>query len=423
MKVKSFIDFLDRRVDGFGGAQYRTFGIFGVINYPLGYYILHLLGADESIVARLVATFICAPLIFFQYWPILIKKYLNLYWFIALLYCLPVFGVYTLLRNQVSVDWLLNLSIGLFLLFLLVDYILLLIIYALGTILGFLLFIGTGQEVIFQQGFPTNFIYIYVTMIILGCIFAKNKENFAKEKLHSMKALAGAIAHEMRTPLSSLTLLGTRLSNHLPNLIKDYQKAQEANITTSTDKRALEAIQGAPLAITSITRKAFTIIDMLLMKLKENPTSSFSQACSISECVEESLKEYPFSDHDKSLISWKKEPDFLFQGSSELIMHVFFNLLKNALHYIKVARKGEILIWTEEGLRYNTLHFKDTGKGIPSHMVSHVFERFYTKTEHGTGIGLAFCKRVMEDLGGSITCHSIEGEYAEFILNFPKLKG
>lgn len=44
--VEIFLEFLDRRVEEFGGAQYKTFGIFGVINYPLGYFILCLLGAD-----------------------------------------------------------------------------------------------------------------------------------------------------------------------------------------------------------------------------------------------------------------------------------------------------------------------------------------------------------------------------------------
>ena len=156
--VDRFLEFLDRRVEGFGGAQYKTFGIFGVINYPAGYFILYFLGADESVIARLLAALMSLPLIFVQKWPAKLKKYLNLYWFVTLLYCLPVFATYTLLKNQVSTEWLLNFSIGLFILLLLVDYVLLIIMYALGIFLGYLLFISTGQEIVFQQGFPINFI-------------------------------------------------------------------------------------------------------------------------------------------------------------------------------------------------------------------------------------------------------------------------
>lgn len=113
--------FIDRRIELFGGAQYKTFGLFGLINFPLGHLVLQLMGTEESIVARAIATLICIPLILVSCWPAFLKRYLNLYWIFTLLYCLPIFGVYTLLINQSSLDWLLNLSLSLFLLFLLVD--------------------------------------------------------------------------------------------------------------------------------------------------------------------------------------------------------------------------------------------------------------------------------------------------------------
>jgi len=100
--------------------------------------------------------------------------------------------------------------------------------------------------------------------------------------------------------------------------------------------------------------------------------------------------------------------------------HVLFNLLKNALYYIEAANKGEIYIRAEKTPDANILHFKDTGKGMASSMMPYVFERFYSKTQHGTGIGLAFCKSVIESFGGKISCESVEGEHTTFILEFPK---
>ena len=38
------------------------------------------------------------------------------------------------------------------------------------------------------------------------------------------------------------------------------------------------------------------------------------------------------------------------------------------------------------------------------------------------GLGLAFCARVMQAVGGSIECHSLEDEFSEFLLYFPKIK-
>ena len=52
----------------------------------------------------------------------------------------------------------------------------------------------------------------------------------------------------------------------------------------------------------------------------------------------------------------------------------------------------KIKIWTK-GSR---LYFKDYGTGIPKENLPYIFDRFYTGSKTGTGIGLAFCKMVME---------------------------
>jgi len=57
-------------------------------------------------------------------------------------------------------------------------------------------------------------------------------------------------------------------------------------------------------------------------------------------------------------------------------------------------------------------------------VLPHIFTRFYTwsadrNQSTGTGIGLAFCRSVMESFGGTIDCKSQLGEYTEFTLAFP----
>lgn len=417
---KRFTEFLDRRVEGFGGAQYKTFGIFGVINYPLGYLFLHLLGADESAAIRLLAALMSLPLIFIKYWPPQLKKYLNLYWFITLLYCLPVFGVYSLLKNHASTEWLLNFSLGLFLLFLLVDYILLLVIYSLGTFLGYLIFILTGQEVIFQQGFPANFMYIYGCIIVIGCLFSRNKERLENERFQAIKAVAGAVAHEMRTPLSSVTGIAKGLKRKLPALIKHYNLTEkDEKNSKDLEQQIINLINETTYNIEHINRQAFAFINMLLMNLKEDFPESKLTSCSIQTCIRDAIQHYPFNGQDQKLVSYDTNTDFEFKGNSLFIKHILFNLLKNSIYYIRTANKGHITITPRIEKGFNKLYFRDTGSGIPSHIIPHVFDRFYSKTKYGTGIGLAFCKMVMENLGGDITCHSVEGEYTEFILSFP----
>ena len=102
--------------------------------------------------------------------------------------------------------------------------------------------------------------------------------------------------------------------------------------------------------------------------------------------------------------------------------HVFFNLLKNAVYYVEAANQGGIDIRVETGDKFNKVYFKDTGTGIPAKSLPHIFERFYTTTDNGTGIGLAFCQLVMQSFGGDISCQSTEGQYTEFTLKFPKIR-
>lgn len=103
-----------------------------------------------------------------------------------------------------------------------------------------------------------------------------------------------------------------------------------------------------------------------------------------------------------------------------LMSHVLFNLIKNSLYFIAKVRKGNITITVSSGAQQNTLLFKDTATGIPADKLPNMFKKFYSESDEGNGIGLHFCKNVIDAFHGQITCDSIEGEYTEFKLIFPK---
>ncbi len=134
--------------------------------------------------------------------------------------------------------------------------------------------------------------------------------------------------------------------------------------------------------------------------------------------MSESFDRYPFNNAaERALIDLVVEEDFEIHAPRLLVVHVLFNLIKNALYYVQRAGKGSITISCAP--RRITVH--DTGSGISAIAKAQVFERFYTttRTGQGAGIGLSFCKMVMESVGGSITFDSLEGEYTTFILDFP----
>lgn len=254
---------------------------------------------------------------------------------------------------------------------------------------------------------------------------ALQKEKDLAQKTSSfMQLITGAMAHELRTPLRTISSGALGLKKYLPSLIQAYELAKTANLDVfPIPKMHYEALPSVADNIESEANAAFSIIDMLFVKSgMMNLDLTQTEKCSISTCIDEALQRYPFAADEKKKVIWsaKNSSDFEFTGKKILIIHVIFNLLKNALYYLKVAAKGEIQIWLECGTKYNILHFKDTGTGIAMEILPHIFERFFSHTLHGTGIGLAFCKMVMQNFGGDITCESVAGAFTKFNLKFPK---
>ena len=420
--LERILGFSTNRVELFG-AQYKAYGIFGILNFPIAYFILHnAMQQDESIGLRLCAAILCVPLAFYKYLPEKIKTYLPLYWHVVLMYSLPFFGTYMLLKSHISLGWLSNITLALMLMILLLDWISLFVISFLGIILGIAVYaIFHGFINFYVRANADDFSLAfnqYSFLIVIAIFFSRHKEIIelkerlrSQEKLRSMENLVATIAHELRTPLASIAMVGELLKKQLP-VLKSGAKGEEL-------QKALKLIASVPERISTTTRNAFTVIDMVLMNLKKKPVSHEHKNCLMSECIESTLYEYPLDEKQKELIHWDKSVDFSFKGNELYLKHVFFNLLKNALYYMRAANKGELFIWLEKGDKYNALYFKDTSTGIAPEVLPHIFESFYSRTARGTGVGLAFCKSTMREFGGDIVCESVEGEFTTFVLTFP----
>lgn len=414
---------VDKRVNNFG-AQYIAFGIFGVLNYPI-YYLIWTYSAKqsyESFTLRAIATLLCIPLVFRRYWPKNLRTWLPIYWYITLCYCLPFFFTYMLLKNNASDVWLMSTSTIFFWLVLLVDWASYIVILTLGILSACILFHATSNFYV-----PIDYIGIfaqYAGAIIVVSIFAHNKENLEHAKLKAASDISANIAHELRTPLGAIQSSINGVQRYYPILTEAYQLAVDNNLPVEKINHQhfntlLRLLEDAKAEV----HYSNTIIDMLLMNVgKIQLAVDNFKSCSIIKCIQEAIKRYPYiSDEHKEIIHLSVNRDFTFQGNELLLIHVLFNLLKNALYYITAVGKGHVTIWVDEADGFNNLHFKDTAKGIPAEHMSKLFTRFFTTAHNGTGLGLAFCKMVMVSFGGNIICNSKEGEYAEFIMSFPKV--
>jgi hypothetical protein len=65
---------------------------------------------------------------------------------------------------------------------------------------------------------------------------------------------------------------------------------------------------------------------------------------------------------------------------------------------------------------------RDNGPGIPREVLAGLFEPFRSVGKSGgTGLGLAYCQRVMKAFGGEVRCESVLGQFTEFSLRFPPI--
>ena len=250
----------------------------------------------------------------------------------------------------------------------------------------------------------------------------KKEKEILEETIKTMEAIAFSIAHEMRTPLSTISACANGINSHFKTLVNAYDQANKHKLPIKhIRKDRFEIIRNMPREIIIQSRSAFTTIDMLLMNIRQTELkSSDYEPCSIAECTTEALQNYPLREREKKALQFNPANDFTFYGSKLLIQHVLFNLVKNSLYFIHGKPEANITIWFELHEKYNQLHFKDTGQGVPENQLPHIFDRFYSKTHNGTGLGLSFCKMVLDGIGGQIECRSEMGEYTEFILSFPK---
>jgi len=143
----------------------------------------------------------------------------------------------------------------------------------------------------------------------------------------------------------------------------------------------------------------------------------------MSKIVGMAIDRYHFKQHQRDLMRSDVTDDFEFRGSDLLMTHVLFNLMKNGLRAIE-ARDGDtncLSIELKSGPKTNSVIVTDTGEGIPSEILNYVFIPFVSAQRPGvgTGLGLSFCRMIIEGCGGTISCLSTMNVGTTFIIELP----
>ncbi|MFM2400090.1 MAG: hypothetical protein RL341_2247, partial [Pseudomonadota bacterium] len=141
--------------------------------------------------------------------------------------------------------------------------------------------------------------------------------------------------------------------------------------------------------------------------------------------VKEAIAGYPFTDTALAqCVEVSVAADYTFRGSNLLTAQIVTNLLKNALRAVVATQRdpvpGDVSITVTTSGQTGQLIFADRGVGMPLAVRERVFEPFFTTHESsGHGLGLMFCKQVIQRAGGTIALESQEGAGTRFTVTLP----
>lgn len=220
------------------------------------------------------------------------------------------------------------------------------------------------------------------------------------KRLSAMGEMAAALAHQLRTPLSTALLYTSNLREtslseeernrfiekalgrlrHLEGLIKDML------VFVRGSKGAHE-----PLPVEELVSEVRQVIEPQMVQLGMRFTCDFQAG------------------------------DVHINGSREAIAGALTNLLANAMQ--ACAGNGIISLSTllEKGKNV-VFVVKDNGGGIPPDILERLFEPFFTTRTEGTGLGLAIVREVAQMHGGDVSVKSRLGHGSEFYLRLPKVE-
>ncbi|MDF3047887.1 MAG: putative periplasmic sensor histidine kinase [Candidatus Midichloriaceae bacterium] len=332
-------------------------------------------------------------------------KYMPTYWNLVLLYCFPFLSTYIALVYNGSMPWMINLMLSAILLYVFSGWFSMIFLSLIGFAAAYLLFKFTGYSLATldtgDQPRMLGYIYCFLTAGII--MILKQRDILQEKELQTRVLYGAAIAHEVINPLQGSAMIADTLLNTF--------KGKRAKDIKEKDFEDIKALL-RPFKETSTN--ALKTVDRILTLVRTDISEADDIGMyAINDCVESTLKSYNLSEKRLARINVNKNNSFKFKGSKHFVGHVIANLISNALKY--AGPQSSIEIWYEN----NKLHFKDNGYGIAPEKLPYIFEPFDKKgSTIGTGVGLPFCKRVMESMGGSIECTSELGKGTEFVLRF-----
>jgi len=221
-----------------------------------------------------------------------------------------------------------------------------------------------------------------------------------QKRLSAQGDMAAALAHQIRTPLSSAilylsSLCCTGFNESLWRAFTVKALGRLKDLEKLVEEMLLFARGGG------IDGTSFLVEDLVHGLIEEQVL--YAQAAGFEIQME------------------NRAPGLRIQANSHALKSAFHNLINNSIE--ACGHGGRLVIVSEKSVSgWIELRFTDNGPGIPEELRQRIFDPFVTMRSNGTGLGLAVAHAVIAAHGGTITLESVAPEGACFLIRLPALR-
>jgi heavy metal sensor kinase len=224
--------------------------------------------------------------------------------------------------------------------------------------------------------------------------------------MEDLRSFAADAAHELRTPLANLRA-------ELETALQEPRSAEEY-------ERILGSVSEE---VARMNRIVADLLALARMDLRRHALPK--ERVPLLELLEETRETWAPAAEARGLRIHVEGAPAEVAGDPVALRRVFMNLVENAVKYNREGGRVDLRLNRADGRIRVTV--SDTGIGIPSEHLPHLFRRFYrvdrarSRETGGAGLGLALCKSFVEAHEGSIRVESVPGQGTCFTVDLPAL--
>jgi signal transduction histidine kinase len=217
-----------------------------------------------------------------------------------------------------------------------------------------------------------------------------------KERQAMFGRMAAGLVHDLSHPVQNI-------GNSCKLIVRVFDDPEYRQTFTRTIDREIDTLK--------------RVLDDLRNVARPAPVERFPLDVnrSVSDIVE-SMRGFAEESGVALYPKFASEP-VIIEGDVFALGRVYRNLITNAIQATQAG--GRVTISTARERDHVEVRVTDTGSGIPSERLNAIFDDFVTTKKRGLGLGLAITKRIVEQLGGTISVASEVGKGTTFTMRFP----